>query len=86
MVDAKKASQTMHAMMDNVTSERDLEGKSVGHIKWMLEQIISGELDKPDNNEKAHRWLGYAQGLFVAEGITTMDDLREINVNAKEKS
>jgi hypothetical protein len=32
--------------------------------------------------EKAHRWLGYAQGILVQRRAATLEQMKEVNVNA----
>lgn len=69
------AAQGTREVLENIIAERDPEGKTLEHAVWMLEEIVS----KSKEGEKAHRWLGYAQGLVVLEGKATMADFREIN-------
>lgn len=74
-INAVTAAQGTREVLENITAEKDLEGKSLEHAAWMLEEIVSKKIE----GEKAHRWLGYAQGLLVLEGKATMADFREIN-------
>jgi hypothetical protein len=48
---------------------------SVGHIKWMLEEL---ESNMEQSITKKHRWLGFIQGLLIAYGFTTVDREREM--------
>ncbi len=41
----------------------------------MISQVIENYLDWPIG--KSNRWIGYAQCLLVAEGKTTIDELRD---------
>lgn len=50
---------------------------SLEHIKWMLCKLIN-EVDQM-SNDKWHRWLGFAQGVLVALGLTTIEKERERN-------
>lgn len=53
---------------------RDDEGKKMSHALWMLNEIefrIAGE--------KAHRWLGYAQGILVHGDYLTLEDVKRCN-------
>ena len=59
---------------------RDPDGKSIEHAAWMLQGIAMGYVQ----HEKAHRWLGYAQAIFVAEELLTLNDVKEINKSAGE--
>lgn len=45
------------------------------HITWMLEGIIAGYVQ----HEKAHRWLGWAQGVIVSRKIKTVQTMKQIN-------
>jgi len=77
-INAITAAHGSREILGDITAERDLEGKSLEHAAWMLEEIASKKIE----GEKAHRWLGYAQGLLVLEGKATMADFREINALA----
>ena len=46
---------------------------SYKHLRWMIVQLRS-ELDAL----KAHRWLGYIQGVMVGDGLTTLEKEREM--------
>lgn len=45
------------------------------HLLWMLEQIQHGEV----TGEKAHRWVGYVQGVLVALHVTSVEEMRDLN-------
>ncbi len=45
------------------------------HLLWMLEQIEYGEV----TGEKAHRWIGYIQGVLVAMHVATVGEMRDLN-------
>lgn len=53
------------------------EGNTQGHMVFMLRSVVSW-----GNTEKAHRWLGYAQGLAVMLGLTTLEEMKVINYEA----
>lgn len=57
-----------------------LSSRSVSeHLAWMCSESIrfvqKGEI------EKAHRWLGFIQGVLWKEGAFTLNDLREHIIN-----
>lgn len=54
-------------------------GKS--HLFEMTSKIISGQV----TGEKAHRWLGYIQGVLVASGSVTLEQVKKINKRCKVK-
>jgi len=68
------ASSTI-AAFDSPPSERDMKGRTINHAVWMLVGISLEYVE----NEKAHRWLGYAQALIVRDGLLTLGEIREIN-------
>lgn len=57
------------------TMERDPEGKTIEHARWMLGGIIAGYIQ----HEKAHRWLAYAQAIIVLNGSATLNDMKAAN-------
>lgn len=58
-----------------VAVERD-EDEMNSHIQWMIDNLPDGE--------KGHRWLGFIQGAVWAMGYSSINDLREDNIEAKE--
>jgi hypothetical protein len=48
------------------------------HLTYMCESIISGEVV----GEKAHRWIGWLQGCLYMNGLTTLDEMKELNKRA----
>lgn len=53
-------------------------GSGYNHVAWVLSQIESGEVQ----DDKAQRWLGWAQGFLCACGQITLDDCKYANVFA----
>lgn len=46
---------------------------SVAHLRWMLRQVpVHAQKDV----EKAHRWVGFVQGVMVGQGATTVKEMR----------
>lgn len=45
------------------------------HIVWMLEQLAK---DEEQSVTKKHRWLGFIQGVLIANGVTSVDAEREL--------
>jgi len=47
------------------------ESKEVqeNHMIWMVDQIQKGKI----TGEKAHRWIGFVQGVLVSRGVTSVD-------------
>src|SRR5688572_13447659 len=44
------------------------------HLSWMLWEAC--EFYSEDFCEKAHRWLGYVQGVLSSQGMATLDELK----------
>lgn len=61
-------------------SEQDPEGKEIGHAVWMLAGIRLGYIQY----EKAHRWLGYAQGILVKSNIVSLEVVKSLNQEASK--
>ena len=59
-----------------VPQDNDEYGKS--HLHYMVDQIVHGKV----TGEKAHRWLGFLQGVIVANGGATLEQVKQINVEA----
>lgn len=59
--------------------QRDKYGRTIGHAMWMLRGIAEGYIQ----HGKAHRWLGYAQGLLVTHGEISLEDAKRLNKEAK---
>ena len=66
----------MNPLAQSVLAGWDPCGLSLGHIVWMLHEIIEDRVV----GERAHRWLGYAQGLMAARGIATLEQLKCANL------
>lgn len=64
--------------------ERDFgdEGVSFEHLVSMLERIQ----ENPElfSEGKIGRWLGYIQGVLVANGCLTLDEVKRINRNRRD--
>lgn len=41
-------------------------GTSLPHLAWMLQEIREGKV----REDKAHRWLGFVQGVLILSGLT----------------
>lgn len=57
------------------SASRDSEGQGIEHALWMLVGITLGYIQ----DEKAHRWLGYAQSILVESGRMSLEELKNIN-------
>jgi hypothetical protein len=51
------------------------DATSSSHLYDMLDAIEQGTV----TDNKAHRWLGWAQGVICCRGGASLDQLKEIN-------
>lgn len=58
----------------------DNEDVSLVHAVWMLNGIILGYIQ----NDKAHRWLGYVQGIMACHNVATVKQMKEVNKRATQ--
>lgn len=65
-------------LISNLSSDYDEYSKNdlFGHLAWMCQTALEFEATEPD---KAHRWLGFIQGVLWAENECTIDEMREHN-------
>jgi len=59
----------------DIESIRDPEGKTLNHLKWMINEMKTKEFSQG----KFNRWLGYIQGVLVMKNITSLNIERERN-------
>lgn len=78
MIPALAASRMLALFATPKDFEKDPEGRGIKHVKFMLNEIASERV----KHEKAHRWLGYAQGMLVSSESFTLDQCKQINVEA----
>lgn len=70
---AKDMQQTYLSEFDPYRHE-EFEGREE-HLVWMLDGIIQGYIQ----HEKAHRWIGFVQGVLVGRNLATVEHLKKIN-------
>ncbi|GBU16826.1 MULTISPECIES: hypothetical protein [Methylobacterium] len=61
--------------------EGDHDGLSPGHLKFLAVSLVRRELN---SETKACRWLGWLQAGAVLHGITTLEDMKELNLASGE--
>lgn len=49
------------------------------HLMSMLERMKKGQKNGTFSEAKLSRWLGYAQGVLVANDVLSLNDLKKIN-------
>jgi len=72
----KAAAKTL--VFVTVLPERSASGVGKAHAAWMLKGISEGYI----GDEKAHRWLGYAQAILVQEKLASLADMKRANMRA----
>ena len=67
---------------DNVVMEE--KGVDYAHLESML-QRVEAEPHK-FSDAKLGRWLGYMQGVLVANGLATLEEMKQLNVEFRDDS
>lgn len=67
---------------DTVEFSQDNIGCSKEHIQTILRLIVDGEV----TDSKAHRFIGWAQGVLCMEDIITLGGARNLNRSAIEEA
>lgn len=57
----------------HVPATPEPEGRDSTHLLWMLNEIRTGAV----TGDKAHRWLGYVQGMMIADNLTSVQAERD---------
>jgi hypothetical protein len=63
------------------TAGRDPSGTTFRHLRWMVAEIEKDEMSEG----KTMRWLGYIQGVIVAQGFATLDQMKALSARAAGK-
>lgn len=51
----------------------EVPGYTYPHLRWMLEQMKTGQVV----GDKAHRWLGFIQGVLIREDHFKVNEERD---------
>ena len=62
--------------LEDVEIKRSEKGQDKGHLRWMVLQMMS---ESEMSINKTMRWLGYIQGVLVAQGHASLDEMKEIS-------
>jgi len=54
------------------------QAATIDHLRMMVGKIKSGEV----TGEKAHRWLGWIQGVIYTRFTVTLEDMKRVNKEA----
>jgi hypothetical protein len=66
---------------DAPPARRSGDGDGPEHASWMLHEIVNQRIA----GRKAHRWLGYAQGILVAADWLTLEQAKLANKRASDE-
>lgn len=77
---AAVCAQSILLMLGHVESRRDYHGTSIGHYRWMAEELAAKRVGSAT---KACRWLGYLQGGLVHAGYTTLETEKRRNLESQ---
>ena len=79
VVEAAKGTIAANKFIENtVKAAKHSEGIGFSHAKWMLEEIAKGEM----SDDKANRWLGYAQCILVVTKLASLEEVKNINITS----
>ena len=81
MMDVKIAAQKTGKLIDSTSLPLLNTEYGKDHLHEMVNKIICGEI----SGEKAHRWLGYLQGVIVVGGGASLEQIKQINKGSKIK-
>jgi hypothetical protein len=57
--------------------DTDIEGRSNEHLQSLLKEIIAGKT----TGAKAHRYIGWVQGVLCMKGIMSLNEAKNLNRN-----
>lgn len=80
-MDVKIAAQETDKLIDSTNLPLSNAEYGKDHLHEMVSKITCGEV----SGEKAHRWLGYLQGVVVVGGGANLEQVKMINKGSKIK-
>lgn len=76
---AVRAIDTLYLAPTGLESEQRADGLGEAHLRWMVQAMHN---NMPE--AKVMRWLGYIQGVLVAEGKATLAEMKHISMKASK--
>lgn len=66
-----------HRYHEILEDNKEIEGVDYNtkHLQWMLEEL---QYNREQTVTKKHRWLGFIQGVMIANGLITVEDERNL--------
>lgn len=61
----KEVTSGLVKIIPDTDAHVDAPNTSYTHLRWMIRQIE----DRAVDGDKAHRWLGFVQGVLAARGV-----------------
>lgn len=52
--------------------------KGLAHVRWMCQEIRV-MIDRGESEDKINRWFGFIQGVLYADGIYSINEMRDHN-------
>lgn len=76
-MDIKQAAKAMRPYLDKCKTNNVSGGEAttIEHLAAMLTSIETGSV----SGEKAHRWLGWVQGVVCCRGGATLEEMKSVN-------
>ncbi len=79
-MNVKTAAMKLRDLLSEMNQQNDIEVAKkqecdIIHLVWMCYEIINGHV----KSDKAHRWIGYIQGVLVMRNLTTLEKMKELN-------
>lgn len=71
--------RSAEAVHHNVLATRPEEIETYQHLRWMVIEALTWPEEKID---KLSRWLGFVQGVLWTMRVTSIEDLRQVNLIA----
>lgn len=71
------AASMLFAELRDIAPMRSDDGCTLGHLRWMAEELAAKRLD---SETKACRWLGWLQAGLVWQGLSTLDAEKRRNL------
>ena len=75
MTDVCKAAEAMFEIVGKTNLPDEPEYCTRAHLQGMLMKIMLVDV----TGDKAHRWLGYVQGIVAIQKGATLEQLKDLN-------
>ena len=76
----RRAAMICKKLTDDMTNRSNFAECNSPHVEYMCMEILKKNI----KGRKAHRWLGWIQCAIVMGSKHTLEEMKQINKNAKE--